>query len=251
VQVLKDLLGLDLNLSDVNFNRPSITLDGTPTGDITYIVPLMKFVCREEPTKLLYNALDEYLDWKANMTGEPEKNIKFITVVGTSGKGKTTFARRFMDLPYSGTHPDVVNDCKECNRRYRVSCTKFDTTRDPETQLSLLVLYEAFKHSVGNVVLQDFLTDFYRIFSGKLLFSEILSVITKTFCTETTSPSVPERLSIINLDETNALLKNVKQRWFFKSCFVFFVMLLKVLIITPYNTIGHTFSWNLLTSNYL
>jgi hypothetical protein len=218
-QVLKDLLGFDLSSSDVNFSRPSITLDDTPTGDIIYIVPLMKFVCREEPTRLLYNALDEYLDWKAKMTGESEKNIKFITVVGTSGKGKTTFARRFMDLPYSGTHTGVVNDCKECNRRYRVSCTKFDTTRDPETQLSLLVLFEAFKHSVGNVVLQDFLTAFYRNFSGRLIFTEILKVITKTFCTETTSPSVPERLSIINLDETNALLDHDDDKKYLKKLF--------------------------------
>jgi len=78
-QVLKDLLGFDVTSSVVNFNRPSFTLDGSPTGDITNIVPLVKFVCRKEPTKLLYNALDKYLDWKANMTGESEKNIKFIS----------------------------------------------------------------------------------------------------------------------------------------------------------------------------
>jgi hypothetical protein len=54
----------DVNLSKVKLNRPSITLKNNPTRDI---VPLMQFVCREEPTKLLYNALDEYLDWKENM----------------------------------------------------------------------------------------------------------------------------------------------------------------------------------------
>jgi hypothetical protein len=96
-QVLKNLLGFDIETSQVKFSRPSVTLNGIPTDEISYIVPLMKFVCREEPTQTLYNTLDDYLDWKEEKIGEPEKKIKFVTVVGTSGKGKTTFARRFID----------------------------------------------------------------------------------------------------------------------------------------------------------
>ena len=216
-QVLKDLLGFDRHSSEVNFSRPSITMDSSPTEDITYIVPLMKFVCREEPAKLVYNVLDEYLDWKANMTGEPEKNIKFITVVGTSGKGKTTFSRRFMNLPYSGRHPDLVNDCRECNRRYRISCTELNITSDPETQLSLLVLYEAFKHCSSDVLLQDFISEFYCNFSGKLRFADILEIITKTFFTESSDKNHRKLLIIINLDETNSLLNSFKHKEFFQE----------------------------------
>jgi hypothetical protein len=109
----------------------------------------MKFVDRQVSTEVLFRCLDDYLQWKENPTGEAEKNIKFITVVGTSGKGKTTLARRFMDLSYSGNYADIVNDCKEMNRRYRVRCTKFDIARDAETQLSLIILFEAFKYSSG------------------------------------------------------------------------------------------------------
>ena len=87
------------------------------------------------PTEALFRSLDDYLEWKENQMGEVEKNIKFITVVGTSGKGKTTFARRFFDLSYTGKYPHIVNDCKDSNRRYRVTCSDFDLSRDAETQL--------------------------------------------------------------------------------------------------------------------
>lgn len=215
-QVLKDLLGFDIETSHVNFSRPSVTLNGIPTDEISYIVPLMKFVCREEPTQSLYNTLDNYLDWKKKPLGEPEKKIKFVTVVGTSGKGKTTFARRFIDLEYTGRHSAIINDCRDSNRRYRVSCTKFDYERDAETQLSSLILYEAFKHSSETYILQqDYITAFRCKFQ-KLSFADVLRLITKTFGFES-GPLVHERLLIINLDETNALLESDREKSFFKQ----------------------------------
>ena len=149
-QVLKEFLGFDVVKDGVYFNRPSIVLESTPTEEIKYIVPLMKFVAREVSIKAIFQVLDEYLDWKSNPVGEAEKNIKFVTVVGTSGKGKTTFARRFIDGEYTGKYLKIVQDCKKFNRRYRVTSVEFDTTRDPETQLSLFILREAFKHSLTN-----------------------------------------------------------------------------------------------------
>ena len=216
-QVLKDLLGFDIDTSQVNFSRPSVIVnDGIPTDEIMYIVPLMKFVCREEPTQTLYNELDSYLDWKSKKVGEAEKNIKFITVAGTSGKGKTTFARRFMDLKYTGKHFAIINDCREKNRRYRVSCTNFDANKDAETQLSLLILYEAFKHSSGASSLQDYISAFYRPVSRKLSLSDVLHLITETFCSRS-GPLIQHRLFIINLDETNSLLKSEVRKQLFQE----------------------------------
>lgn len=179
----------------------------------------MKFVCREEPTENLYRVLDDYLAWKNNPTGEAEKNIKFVTVVGTSGKGKTTFARRFIDLQYTGDYGDIVTDCKGSNRRYRISCTDFDMTRDPETQLSLMVLFEAFKYSVTTAKWQSFTTKFWKPNSRmSLKLTDVLGLITATFCSKT-SLEVPQRLVIINLDETNALLNSDEEKDFLKKLF--------------------------------
>ncbi|KAJ3316538.1 hypothetical protein HDV06_003309, partial [Boothiomyces sp. JEL0866] len=217
-EVLKELLGFDIETAQVNFSRPSMSLNGIPTDEISYIVPLMKFVCREEPTQTLYNTLDDYLDWRAKRVGESEKNIKFVIVVGTSGKGKTTFARRFIDLKYTGKHSAIINDCRDCNRRYRVSCTNFDLSRDAETQLSLLVLFEAFKHSIGPVILQDFVMYYHRNFTNKIYFSDVLQLITERFCIES-SPIIHQRLLIINLDETNDLLYSEESKNYLKKLF--------------------------------
>lgn len=110
--ILAELWGFDVKTAEIIFKSPSITLDCVPTEEISSIVPLMKFVCREEPTKKLYRVLDDYLRWKTKPFGEAEKNTKLVTVVGTSGKGKTTFARRFIELPDNGEFPDIVADCK-------------------------------------------------------------------------------------------------------------------------------------------
>lgn len=214
--ILTELLDFDFHSSEITFKRPSITLDSVATDEISYIVPLMKFVCREEPTEKLYQVLDDYLDWKKKPMGEAEKNIKFVTVVGTSGKGKTTFARRFIDLPYTGKHSDIVADCKDSNRRYRVSCTSFDITRDPETQLSLMILFEAFKYSMTTGDLHDFLSNFHRNYSAKLSLENVLELITNTFCSRAILPFA-QRLVIINLDETNALLNNDKRKDFIQE----------------------------------
>jgi hypothetical protein len=72
------------------------------------------------------------------------------------------FARRFIDLPYTGKYGTIIKDCKDTNRRYRVSCCDFYTSRDAETQLSLLVLYEAFKHSIPKKNYSSLLTTFFE-----------------------------------------------------------------------------------------
>ena len=122
--------------------RPS-AVDLFREEEIDDISPLMSFVCREKSAKLVFDTMDVYVDWLKVQTGEFEKNVPFLTVVGTPGKGKTAFSRRFIDLPYFGRFPDVVEDCKESNRSYRVSCPAFHPDKDPETQLSLLVLFES------------------------------------------------------------------------------------------------------------
>ena len=216
-QVLKDLLSFEVGTSVVSFARPSVNLQDRPKEEISYIVPLMKFVSRDEPAKKLFKVLDDYLDWKANGLGEAEKNIKFITVVGTSGKGKTTFARRFLDLPYTGKYPAIINDCRDSNRRYRVSCTKFDMARDAETQLSLLVLFEAFKHSSETYNLQNYITGFHRNFQ-KLSLTDVLQLITETFCFDC-DPLMQQRLLIINLDETNDILDSEEGAKYLKKLF--------------------------------
>jgi GTPase SAR1 family protein len=204
-QILKDFLDFDVGTSVVSYARPSVTLKESPKEEISYIVPLMKFVSRSEPATKLFNAVDDYLDWKAKPLGESGKNIKFITVVGTSGKGKTTFARRFIDLPYAGKYPEIIKDCKDSNRRYRVDCGDFLKSRDAETQLSLLVLFEAFKHSAperkqSSMMLTDF---FLKSPSSRISFHQTLQLITDTFGLDST-----DRLVIINIDETNLLLAN-------------------------------------------
>lgn len=218
-QVLTDLLDFEVGVSVVSFARHSVTLRDIPTGCITYIVPLMKFVDRQVPTEALFRCLDEYLNWKENRIAEAEKNIKFITVVGTSGKGKTTFARRFMDLPYTGKYTHVVEDCKQSNRRYRVTCSDFDLSRDAETQLSLLILFEAFKYSVPKKDYISLFANFFEKFpNSRISFEETLLIIAKTFCFQS-SPSIYERLLIINLDETNELLGNDEGKQYLKKLF--------------------------------
>ncbi|KAJ3252840.1 hypothetical protein HK103_001134 [Boothiomyces macroporosus] len=206
-KVLKDLLGFDVEDSQVIFSRPSVVLSGFPTSEISYIAPLMNFVCRDQPTQIVYNTLDDYLDWKDVRVGEAEKNIKFVTVVGTAGKGKTTFARRFLELPYTGKHAAIINDCRDSDRSYCVSCCDFDLLKDGETQLSLLVLFEAFKYSLPvKAECQSFIRDFFKCFpSFRVSFTTTLQFITETFCFES-SPELDKRLVIINLDETNNLL---------------------------------------------
>jgi hypothetical protein len=115
----------------------------------------------------------------------------------------------------TGKHSAIINDCRESNRRYRVSCTKFDMARDAETQLSLLILYEAFKHSSETYSLQDYITAFHRKFQ-KLSLADVLKLITETFGFES-SPLVQQRLLIINLDETNFLLDSDREKSFFKQ----------------------------------
>ena len=164
----------------------------------------MKFVARDEPAKKLFDALDSYLNWKKSHAGESGKNIKFITVVGTSGIGKTTFARRFIDLPYIGKYFDIVEDCKNSNRRYRLDCSDFVLSRDPETQLSLLILLEAFKYSVPVQNYDLLLSSFFDTSPNcRVSFQMTLKFITETFWFDSSNI---ERLVVINLDETNALL---------------------------------------------
>lgn len=195
---------LNFDSANITHKGPSITLNTMPTEEIKSIAPLMKFVCREKPTKELYDTLDDYLDWKKKMIGEPEKNVKFVTVLGASGIGKTTFARRFIDLPYSGEYQDVIEDCRENNRIYRVSCTDFDTTRDPKTHFSLLLLYEAFKYSVADSS-SNFYDDFYCKFNRTLELYDVLQLITESFSLKSSHPP-NKRLMIINLNEINVLL---------------------------------------------
>ena len=214
-QVLMDLLGFDIETSPVNFSRPSVTLNVMPTDEITYIIPLMKFVCREGPAQALYNTLDDYLNWKANRFGEPEKNIKYVTVVGTAGKGKTTFARRFIDLEYTGKHSTTIKDCRESNRRYRVACSDFDINKDAETQLSFMILYEAFKHCSKPTILPDYINEFHRKFQ-KLSLADALELIVEKFGVDS-NLEPRKRLLIINLDETNRLLNNDLEKMFFQE----------------------------------
>jgi hypothetical protein len=87
--------------------------------------------------------------------------------------------------------------------------------RDAETQLSLLILYEAFKHSSETSSLQDYITAFHRKFQ-KLSLDDVLKLITETFGFES-SPLVQQRLLIINLDETNFLLDSDREKFFFKQ----------------------------------
>ncbi|KAI8891615.1 hypothetical protein BC833DRAFT_642444, partial [Globomyces pollinis-pini] len=178
----------------VNFARPSVTLQDTPTKEISYIVPMKKFVSRDEPAKKLFKAKD---------FGEAEKNIKFITVVGTSGKRKTTFARRFLDLPYTGT--------------LLSSMIVKNATEGTGAHILVLILQETPRHSY--LYLYYTKRSNIRLATLILIFTEILKVITKTFCTETTSPSISDRLLIINLDETNALLDNDDDRKYLKKLF--------------------------------
>jgi hypothetical protein len=219
-QVLTELLDFDVEATSISLERPSVTLNNTPTEEISNIVPLMKFVAREDPAKALYDTLDDYLDWKSNQTGEAEKNIKFITVVGTSGKGKTTFARRFIDLEYTEMrYSAIVKDCKDTNRRYRVSCSDFDSSRDAETQLSLLVLYEAFKHSIPNETKEYrmLFTNFFENHSNsRISFEKTLQLITSTFWCNSDYP-IERRLVIINLDETNSFLNSDERKNYFQE----------------------------------
>ncbi|KAJ3308464.1 hypothetical protein HDV04_001221, partial [Boothiomyces sp. JEL0838] len=222
-KVLKDLLGFDVEDSQVIFSRPSVVLSGFPTSEISYIAPLMKFVCRDEPSQMVYNTLDDYLDWKDVRVGEAEKNIKFVTVVGTAGKGKTTFARRFLELPYTGNHAAIINDCRDSNRSYRVRCSDFDLLKDGETQLSLLVLFEAFKYSLpAKVKCEPFIKNFFKWFpSFRVSFEATLQLITETFCFEP-SPKLRERLVIINLDETNDLLRDENRKHYLENLLCIF-----------------------------
>ena len=215
-QILKDFLGIDMANFTVDFKRPSLTLNEIDKVGVTDIAPLMKFVSRQNAANQVYQQLDIYLHWKMKRIGEFEKKVQFITVVGTSGKGKTTFCRRFLDLQYNGRFQDIVNECKESNRRYRVSCEAFDCSKDPETQLSLMVLFEAFKYSGVTVDLFKFLADYFGSNNRKVSLHSVLELVTQTFFKDH-GTDASKRLVIINLDETNSLLNNDTSKYHLKE----------------------------------
>ena len=105
-QVLKNLHGFEVETSIISHERPAVTRMDMPTEE--YIVPPMKVVDRKVQAGALFGALDDYLHWKVHQMGEAEKNIRFITVVGTSEK-----TSHIIDFPYTGNYSLIVYDCKK------------------------------------------------------------------------------------------------------------------------------------------
>jgi hypothetical protein len=205
-QVLKEILGLDIDSSDAVSKRPS-TL---PENISNEKVGAIEDFARQDSADKLYSALDDYLYWKSNPFGEPEKNIKFLALI------KTKFACQLLDLPYTGNYSQIVKDCKASDRRYRLRCTDFDPTRkDTETQLSLLILYEAFKNSSKGITIEDCITQFRCKFQ-QIFLTDVLKLIVEKFCYEP-DITAANRLLVINLDETDALLNSQAGIDFFRK----------------------------------
>jgi hypothetical protein len=217
-QILKSLLGFDVNTTPVKFYKPSETVSVTTAEEINSAKSSWWYYVRQTPTDRFIKYLDHYFHWNEEPYGEPEKEIKFITV-GTAGNGKYKFARRFIDLKYTGKYSHIVNDCKETYRIYTIDCTKFDVLGDVEIQLGLMILNEAFKHSVdASVTVEDFLIGYRLKFGNKIQMSQFLRLIAKSFCSEA-SPDIDDRLMIINLDQTSSLLTSDKGKAFLEDVF--------------------------------
>ena len=207
-EVLLKLYGFSIENSDIVFTRPSVT-SKFEDNEILNIVPVMKFLGRIDSVTKIFNCTDEYLNYKVNQSisnKEADKEIKTVGLGGTPGKGKTTLAHRFLNEPYHGIFHDIINDCRNTNRRYRVSCTNFRTILDTETQLSLMILYESFKHSTSLGSIMEFIDKYYENYKNTILkLSSVLKLITECFRHESSDIL---RLIIINLDETNFFLKS-------------------------------------------
>ena len=86
---------------------------------------------------------------------EPRKRVFFATVVGTSGKGKTTFARRAYEMhdAFPGNlRPQVreaVTECLSAGRSFRVDCAGLTggelISPLPEDAFATRLLYVALK----------------------------------------------------------------------------------------------------------
>ena len=96
-----------------------------------------------------------YLVKNRNEYSEPKKEIRFPTAVGTSGKGKTTFARRAYEKSgiYSGVIGsdvmDAVEECQKAGRTFRIACDDISgayLANDHESLFGKVLLYEALKY---------------------------------------------------------------------------------------------------------
>ncbi len=96
-----------------------------------------------------------YLVNNLNKYPEPKKQIRFPTAVGTSGKGKTTFARRAYEKSdiyskvVSSDVMDAVTECQEAGRTFRIACDDFPSTEfaeNAELSFGKFLLFQALKY---------------------------------------------------------------------------------------------------------
>ncbi|RHZ47848.1 hypothetical protein Glove_566g41 [Diversispora epigaea] len=154
--------------------------------NIPDISTYLKFVDREKEVNQLMMNMEKlhYLVNNRNEYSEPKKEIRFPTAVGTSGKGKTTFARRAYEKSgiYSGVIGsdvvDAVEECRKAGRTFRIACDDISgalySKNDHESLFGKVLLYEALKYRLKQIE--------YPLF-------------------------------IINIDETNALFESKHGYW--------------------------------------
>lgn len=129
------------------------TLDALPE-DIVDISSHLKFVDREQQIGLLMKHMNILYNLVQNPRAynEPRRQIVITTAVGTSGKGKTTFARRAVE---NRKHSDLlefeatVDECVNAGRNYRIACDSLERSDflvDPKVSFGRKLLYEALKY---------------------------------------------------------------------------------------------------------
>ncbi|KAF9401954.1 hypothetical protein BGZ76_007403, partial [Entomortierella beljakovae] len=137
--------------------RASISTSVSADG-VSDIAPHLKFVSRKMEIIQLMQNMDMWCKIAQNrrLFNEPRKKLKVAVVVGTAGKGKTTFARRAyerMDVLEGVTNQSLqvqIKDCSDMGRSLRISCLDFlqEEYMDYDSQYAFgrILLYEALKY---------------------------------------------------------------------------------------------------------
>ncbi|GBB85342.1 hypothetical protein RclHR1_01190018 [Rhizophagus clarus] len=149
---------------------------------------------------------------------QPKKQIRFPTAVGTSGKGKTTFARRAYEKSdiyskvVSSDVMDAVTECQEAGRTFRIACDDFPSTEfteNAELSFRKFLLFQALKYRLNESV-RNFIK-FSNMLEGRFAFESIFDVILHYIPCANKEIKFP--LFIINIDETKALFESKNNDW--------------------------------------
>ncbi|CAG8772576.1 21232_t:CDS:2, partial [Gigaspora margarita] len=205
-----------ISILELNISEPSDSLHKSLSNLVnvpdvlTNILTYLEFVeHKKEVIQLMINMGKlHYLVKNCNEYSEPKKEIRFRTVVGMSGKEKTTFARRaykksgIYSEVISSDVVDAVEECQKAGRTFQIACNNISetiySTNNNESLFGKVLLYKALKYH-----LNFSLDEFIEMLKSNVTLVTILKVILQ----------IEYPLFIININETNELFDSGHGHW--------------------------------------